>query len=83
MYSKTWLNELSMFSNQAASRIKNLSVMEENLKLVEDRGVEDRMRQLDMVASSLAHELQNPVHAIGGDIGNIIEIVNDWKIKYI
>ena len=40
MYSKTWLNELSMFSNQAASRIKNLSVMEENLKLVEDRGVE-------------------------------------------
>jgi len=81
VYGKTWLNELSRFSNQAASRIKSLFVMEENLKLIEEKGAVDRMIQLDMISSSLAHELQNPVHGILQDIEFINEVITDWQLN--
>ncbi len=63
MYSKGLLNALTVLCNQAALAIENCHYVEEAINR-EAKEQRERMASLDHMASSMAHEIDNPVHII-------------------
>jgi two-component system, NtrC family, sensor histidine kinase HydH len=76
-YSAALLNTLSVLGNQAALAIKNCRFWEEETKRMEKEGLQERMVSLDHMASSMAHEIDNPVHIIQQSLG----YMKDYLLK--
>ncbi len=68
MYSKGLLNALTVLCNQAALAIENCNYVEEAINR-EAKEQRERMASLDHMASSMAHEIDNPVHIIMQSVG--------------
>jgi len=64
MYTKGLLNTLSVLGNQAAVAIDRCHYIEAETKRLEAEGLKERMVSLDHMASSMAHEIDNPMHII-------------------
>jgi two-component system sensor kinase FixL len=77
-YSKELLNTLSVLGNQVALAIENCHYIEAETKRLEAEGLKERMISLDHMASSMAHEIDNPMHIIRQSLGFIQEfLLND------
>jgi signal transduction histidine kinase len=68
MYSKELLNALIVLGNQSALAIENCNFWEAETKRMEEEGLEERRLALDHVASSMAHEIDNPMGVISGQV---------------
>ncbi len=64
MYSKGLLNALSVLGNHAATAIDRCNYIAAETKRLEAEGLKERMVSLDHMASSMAHEIDNPMHII-------------------
>jgi len=64
MYTRGLLNTLSILGNQCALAIDRCNVLEAETKRLEAEGLKERMVSLDHMASSMAHEIDNPMHII-------------------
>ena len=64
MYTKGLLNTLAILGNQSALAIDRCYVLEAETKRLEADGLKERMVSLDHMASSMAHEIDNPMHII-------------------
>ncbi len=60
IYSTDLINVLSVLGNQAALAIENCIYFEAEAKRIEEKGFQERIASLDMMASSFAHEIDNP-----------------------
>jgi len=63
-YSEDLINALAVLGNQAALAMENCKFWEQEAKRMEELGVEERRVSLDHVASSMAHEIDNPMTVI-------------------
>ena len=64
IYTKGLLNTLAILGNQCALAIDRCYVVEAETKRLEAEGLKERMVSLDHMASSMAHEIDNPIHII-------------------
>lgn len=64
MYTKGLLNALSVLGNNAAIAIDRCNYIAAETKRLEAEGLRERMVSLDHMASSMAHEIDNPMHII-------------------
>jgi len=64
MFSKDLLNALAVLGNQAALAIENCYYLENESKRMQQEGLRERMQSLDNMASSMAHEIDNPMHGV-------------------
>jgi len=76
MYSRDLLNALTVLGNQAALAIENCHYLEAETKRMEEEGVRERMVSLDHMASSMAHEIDNPNTVILNQADLIIEAMD-------
>lgn len=60
VYSFDLINVLSVLGNQAALAIENCK----HIQRVQEEGLTERMVSLDHMASSMAHEIDNPMHIV-------------------
>lgn len=66
MYSRDLLNILAVLGNQAALAIENCQFLEAEKELLKKEGARARRESLDMLVSTMAHEIDNPIQgAIG------------------
>jgi signal transduction histidine kinase len=63
-YSKELLSGLAVLGNQTAMAIENAELWRNEKDILEKIGLEDRQRGLDHMASSMAHEIDNPMAII-------------------
>ena len=75
-YSKGMLNALSILANQTALAIENCRYIKEENERMEEEGALERMISLDHMASSLAHEIDNPQSVILAQAELIRETLN-------
>ena len=73
MYSGDLLNALTVLANQAALAIENCHYLEAETKRMEEDGVRERLVSLDHMASSMAHEIDNPNTVILNQADLIVE----------
>jgi signal transduction histidine kinase len=64
MFSKELLNTLTVLGNQAALAIENCHYLELESQRMQEEGLRERMESLDNMASSMAHEIDNPMHGV-------------------
>jgi two-component system sensor kinase FixL len=64
MYTKGLLNALSVLGSSAAIAIDRCNYIAAETKRLEGEGLKERMVSLDHMASSMAHEIDNPMHII-------------------
>jgi len=64
MYSRGVLQKLSILGNQCALAIDRCNYIAAERKRLEAEGLKERMVSLDHMASSMAHEIDNPMHII-------------------
>lgn len=60
VYSADLINVLSVLGNQAALAIENCK----HIQRVQEEGLTERMVSLDHMSSSMAHEIDNPMHIV-------------------
>ncbi len=60
IYSTDLINVLSVLGNQAALAVENCNYFAAEAKRIEEQGFQERIAALDMMASSFAHEIDNP-----------------------
>jgi len=78
-YSKNDLDILGVLGSNIGLAIDSCYAWEEHTKILDERGVLERMTSLDMMAGSIAHEIHNPIHAITQEVGYIRAVVKDMK----
>jgi signal transduction histidine kinase len=76
IYSNELLNVLAVFGNQAALAMKNCYFLEDEARRMEEEGARDRMVSLDHMASSMAHEIDNPNTIILNQADLIVEALH-------
>jgi len=64
----------------AALNIENAIFLEAKTKRMEEEGLEDRRLALDHVASSMAHEIDNPMGVISGQVETLQILFQDARI---
>ncbi len=83
MYSKGLLNALSVLGHQAAIAIDRCIYLEAETKRLEDEGLKERILSLDHMASSMAHEIDNPMHSVNVTAGFIRDLLKDARVRYL
>jgi len=68
-FSSNLVNVLLVLGDHAALAIENCRFWEAETRRMEEEGVKDRMVTLDYMASSMAHEIDNPIHVMRQHIG--------------
>ncbi len=63
-YSPGILNALTILANHASPAIENCQYLEAQTKRMEEEGFHERIASLDMMASSFAHEIDNPMAVV-------------------
>lgn len=79
-YSNGLLNALLVLGNQIALAIENCRYIEAESLRMEEQGFQERVASLDMMAASFAHEIDNPMTVISGQIDFLQEILQDEAI---
>jgi len=74
-YSKDLLSVLMVLGNQAALAIENCYYLQAEAKRMDEEGARERMMSLDHMASSMAHEIDNPLHALKQSLGYITDFL--------
>lgn len=64
VYSQELLDTLLVMSDHAALAIENCQYLEAQTKRMEEEGFHERIASLDMMASSFAHEIDNPMAVV-------------------
>jgi signal transduction histidine kinase len=77
MYTRGLLNTLSILGNQAGLAIDRCNYIAAETKRLEGEGLKERMLSLDHMASSMAHEIDNPMHIIRSSLS----FVKDFLLK--
>jgi len=67
-YHKDLLEALTFFSDRAALAVEICYYMAEESKRIEQEGLRERVSSLDAMASSFAHEIDNPIQGMKGQI---------------
>ena len=80
-YSNELLNVLGVLGNQAALAVKNCYFLEEEAARMEKLGLEERRVSLDHLTSSMAHEIDNPMMVIHGQVEGLQEAFQDLRIS--
>lgn len=80
-YSFELLNVLSVLGNQAALAIENCNFMAAEAMRLEREGLEERRLSLDHVASSMAHEIDNPMTVINGQVESLQSLLDDPRLS--
>lgn len=75
IYSDELLNALMVLGNQAALAIENCRHMAAETKRVQEEGLRERMESLDHMASSMAHEIDNPMHGVRTSLAFIKDFI--------
>ncbi len=84
MYSKGLLNALSVLGHQAAIAIDRCIYLEAETKRLEEEGLKERMVSLDHMASSMAHEIDNPMHSLNVTVGYIRDLLlRDPRVRFL
>jgi len=81
IFTKNLLSTLSILCNQAALAIQNCNYWEAEKKRIEEEGVRERIASLDAMAASFAHEVDNPISVVLGQIGVIKDMFTFGKIQ--
>ncbi|MEW5894576.1 MAG: GAF domain-containing protein [Candidatus Omnitrophota bacterium] len=79
-YSLELLGALNVLGNQAALAITNCYFLEEEARRMEEAGLQERRISLDHIASSMAHEIDNPMSVICGQVEVLRETLEDVRI---
>jgi len=79
IYSPELIDVLSVLGNQSALAIENCRYWEESRRRMLEEGFQERVASLDAMAASFAHEIDNPVGIILGQIGCAEEVLDDNK----
>lgn len=83
MYSRGLLNALSVLGHQAAIAIDRCIYLEAETKRLEEEGLKERILSLDHMASSMAHEIDNPMHSVNVTAGFIRDLLKDARVRYL
>jgi signal transduction histidine kinase len=84
MYTKGLRNALSVLGNHAATAIDRCIYLEAETKRLEEEGLKERVLSLDHMASSMAHEIDNPMHSISMTTGFIRnQMLQDPRVRYL
>ncbi len=75
MYTRGLLNTLSILGNQAGLAIDRCNYIDAEAKRLEAEGLKERMVSLDHMASSMAHEIDNPMHIIRSSLSFLKDFV--------
>jgi len=82
IYSKELINTLSVLGHQAAIAIDRCNYIEAETRRLEAEGLKERMVSLDHMASSMAHEIYNPMHIIRQSLSfTQFMLANDQRLK--
>lgn len=79
-FSQGMLNALSVFGNQAALAIENCRYIEAESRRMQEEGFQERIASLDMMASSFAHEIDNPMGIINGQVDCLGMALDDPRV---
>jgi len=74
MFSRELLNALTVLGNQAALAIENCNYIELEVRMREE-SFSERVKSLDHMASSMAHEIDNPMHGVRTSIAFIRDFI--------
>lgn len=80
-YSPELLNVLGVLGNQAALAVRNCYFLQEEAMRMEKLGLEERRVSLDHLTSSMAHEIDNPMMVIHGQVEGLQEVFQDLRIS--
>jgi len=79
-YSTDLINVLSVLGNQAALAIENCRY----ILRVQEEGLAERMTSLDHMASSMAHEIDNPMHIIRTSLSFVKDfLLKDVRVSFL
>jgi len=79
-FSRGMLNALSVFGHQAALAIENCRHIEAESRRMQEEGFQERIASLDMMASSFAHEIDNPMGIINGQVDCLGMVLDDRRV---
>lgn len=80
-FSGDLLNALGVLGNQAALAVTNCYFLEDEARRMEKAGLEERRVSLDHVTSSMAHEIDNPMAVIQGQIDVLEMELEDPRVS--
>ncbi len=77
VYSPELIDVLAIIGNDAAVNLENAMYIEAENKRLEEEGKNIRRMHLDTMVSTIAHEINNPMHIIDGEMGTLLQICED------
>lgn len=76
-YSAELIDTLGVIGDHAASNIENAMYFEAENRRLEEEGKNVRRMHLDTMVSTIAHEINNPMHIIDGEMGALHQILQE------
>jgi signal transduction histidine kinase len=79
VYSENILNSLNILGDQTALAVEHCAFLTHEKEMLDQQNTQARRESLDMLVSTMAHEIDNPITAVVGNVDLLKEDLSEFK----